>query len=104
MALRGISPGCQFEAAAGSGRAAVEGDRVLVSGTTGSDYQTGAISSDVVEQTQRLFANQDAAPAEAGADFADVVQVRTCLTERDDIADVAPLLRHDLEDTARRGA
>ena len=49
-----ISSGSTFEAQIGYSRAVVVGDWVFVSGTTGFDYATMAISGDVVQQAKLL--------------------------------------------------
>ena len=75
-----ISSGSTFEAIAGYSRAVVDGSTVHVSGTTGFDYSTMAISSDPVAQTHQCFANIQAALQQAGASLDDVVRVRYLLT------------------------
>ncbi len=58
-------------------RAIVDGRWVFVSGTTGCDYSSMAISDDLLHQVRQTIANIGAALAE-GADAADVVRVLTC--------------------------
>ena len=70
-----ISSGSRFESEIGYSRAVVAGDWVLVSGTTGFDYATMAISDDVREQAAQCFKNIAAALAQAGASLDDVVRV-----------------------------
>ncbi|KAI1344979.1 endoribonuclease L-PSP [Xylariaceae sp. FL0016] len=79
-----ISSGSAFERQIGYSRAVVVGDFVFVSGCTGYDYATGAISPDVVAQAEQCFANVARALAEAGAGMADVVRVRYMLPARED--------------------
>ena len=50
MTHKKISSGSEFEDRIGYSRAVVDGDYVFVSGTTGYNYQSMVISSDVVEQ------------------------------------------------------
>lgn len=76
-----ISSGSSFEAVAGYSRAVVDGDWVLVSGTTGFDYRTMTIADDAVAQTHQCFANIAAALAQAGLTLDDVVRVRYLLTD-----------------------
>jgi enamine deaminase RidA (YjgF/YER057c/UK114 family) len=76
-----ISSGSPFEAQIGYSRAVVADGWVFVAGTTGFDYATMEISSDVVEQAEQTFRNIDAALREAGAGLADVVRVRYILTD-----------------------
>jgi enamine deaminase RidA (YjgF/YER057c/UK114 family) len=95
-----ISSGSSFEKLAGYSRAVVlpdpGGDWVLVSGTTGFDYQTMEISSDVKVQTRQCFANIAAALGKAGASLADAVRVRVFLADKSDFAAVAPILGEHL--------
>lgn len=55
MKRRHISSGSEFEEKIGYSRAVVDGDYVFVSGTTGYNYETMSISSDVVEQAEQCF-------------------------------------------------
>jgi enamine deaminase RidA (YjgF/YER057c/UK114 family) len=88
-----IFSGSSFEESIGYARAVVHGDRVYVSGTTGFDYATMTISDDVVEQAEQCLRNIDAALAQAGCTFADVVRVRYLLPDRDDFEPCWPALR-----------
>jgi enamine deaminase RidA (YjgF/YER057c/UK114 family) len=90
---RVILSGSTFEEQIGYARAVVDGDWVHVSGTTGFDYATMTISDDVVEQAEQCLRNVEAALAEAGCTFADVVRVRYMLPDRDDFEPCWPLLR-----------
>lgn len=88
-----ISSGSRFEAEIGYSRAVVDGDWVFVSGTTGFDYATMTIADDVAAQTEQTLRNIEAALAEAGAGFADVVRVRYILPNADDFPACWPALR-----------
>ena len=93
MPRRLISSGSPFESQIGYSRAVVDGDWVFVSGTTGFDYATMTISSDVAEQADRCLRNIAAALAEAGATLADVVRVRYILPDAADFEECWPVLR-----------
>ncbi|KAK2011181.1 endoribonuclease L-PSP [Colletotrichum eremochloae] len=84
MTRRNVSSGSAFEAQIGYSRAVVLDDFIFVSGTTGYNYQTGAISPDIAEQTEQTMQNITAALAEAGAQIKDVVRVRYILPDRRD--------------------
>jgi len=71
-----ISSRSPFEAAIGYSRAVVVGHEIFVSGTTGFDYATMAISGDIAEQAEQCFQNIAAALAEAGAGLEHIVRVR----------------------------
>ncbi|POS77205.1 hypothetical protein DHEL01_v204402 [Diaporthe helianthi] len=88
-----ISSGSTFEAEIGYSRAVVDGDFVFVSGCTGYDYKTGAISADVAEQTEQCMVNIAAALSDAGATVGDIVRVRYILPDRDDFPKTWPVLR-----------
>ena len=75
MSRKLISSGSTFERDIGYSRAVVDGDWVFVSGTTGFDYGTMTISTDVAEQTEQCLKNVQAALAEAECSLRDVVRV-----------------------------
>src|SRR3978361_1101558 len=89
-----ISSGSSFEADIGYSRAVVEGNWVFVSGTTGFDYDTMTISSDVREQAEQTMRNIGQALTEAGSSFAEIVRVRYILPNVADFEPCWPVLRH----------
>ena len=91
-----ISSGSSFEAGIGYSRAVVDGAWVFVSGTTGFDDATMAISNDVREQAEQALRNISAALTEAGSSFADVVRVRYILPDAADFEPCWPVLRRYL--------
>jgi enamine deaminase RidA (YjgF/YER057c/UK114 family) len=93
MARRLVSSGSRFETEIGYSRAVVDGEWVLVSGTTGFDYATMTIADDVVAQCEQAMRNIDAALKEAGAAIADVVRVRYILPRREDFEPCWPVLK-----------
>ncbi|KOS18039.1 Ribonuclease UK114 [Escovopsis weberi] len=88
-----ISSGSSFEALIGYSRAVVVDGWVIVSGTTGYDYETGTISPDVVEQAQQTLRNIEKALREAGCLMSDVVRVRYILPDRNDFPKIFHVLR-----------
>ncbi|MCB1520284.1 MAG: RidA family protein [Hyphomicrobiaceae bacterium] len=95
MQRRLISSGSPFEATMGYSRAVVSGDWVMVSGTTGFDYERMTISDDVAEQAEQCFRNIAKALGEAGATLADVVRVRYIFPRAEDFEPCLPVLgRH----------
>jgi enamine deaminase RidA (YjgF/YER057c/UK114 family) len=92
MTRRLISSGSPFEAQMGYSRAVVSGEWVFVSGTTGFDYSDMTISDDVAEQAAQALRNIEAALAEAGASFKDVVRVTYVLPNGDDFEATWPAL------------
>jgi enamine deaminase RidA (YjgF/YER057c/UK114 family) len=99
MTRRLISSGSRFEREIGFSRAVVDGEWVFVSGTTGFDYATMTISDDVAEQCEQCLRNIEAALAEAGATFADVVRVRYILPDAGDFSACWPALKKRFGDT-----
>ncbi|KAM4060399.1 endoribonuclease l-PSP domain-containing protein [Hirsutella rhossiliensis] len=93
MARRNISSGSAFEAEIGYSRAVAVDGWIMVSGTTGYNYQTGEISPDVAEQAEQTLANIDKALKEAGSCMADVVRVRYILPDRTEFPKTWPVLR-----------
>lgn len=91
-----ISSGSRFETEIGYSRAVVAGDWVFVSGTTGFDYRTMAISEDVAQQAAQCFQNIAAALAQAGATLDDVVRVNYIVPHAADFEACWPVLRQYL--------
>jgi enamine deaminase RidA (YjgF/YER057c/UK114 family) len=90
---RHISSGSPFEREIAYSRAVADGDWVFVSGTTGFDYATMAISDDVAEQADQAVRNVAAALEQADASLDDVVRVRYLLTRPEDFEACYPVLR-----------
>jgi enamine deaminase RidA (YjgF/YER057c/UK114 family) len=88
-----ISSDSPLERDIGYSRALVDHEWVFVSGTTGFDYQTMTISSDVVEQSEQCFRNIERALQEAGSTFAEVVRVHYILPRVEDFQLCWPVLR-----------
>jgi enamine deaminase RidA (YjgF/YER057c/UK114 family) len=85
-----ISSGSPFETTFGYSRAVVSGDEVHISGTTGYDYSRMAMPDDPAEQTRNIYATFAAVLRDAGGTLADIVRLRTFVT---DIAYCEPTLR-----------
>ena len=88
-----ISSGSRFEAQIGYSRAVVAGEWVFVSGTTGFDYSTMSISTDLLEQTEQCLKNIDAALRQADSSLKDVVRVTYVLPDGSEFQQCWPLLR-----------
>ncbi len=93
MTRRQISSGSRFEAEIGYSRAIVDGDWIWVSGTTGFNYETMAISDDVAEQADQTFRNISAAMEKAGFALADVVRVTYIFPDAADFEPCWPVFR-----------
>jgi enamine deaminase RidA (YjgF/YER057c/UK114 family) len=93
-----ISSGSTFEAAIGYSRAVQQGNWLFVSGTTGFDYATMAISDDVAVQAEQCFKNIEEAMAKAGFALSDVVRVHYILPKAADFRTTWPVLKKYLGD------
>src|SRR3954471_21910145 len=81
MPRRLISTGSPFEKTAGYSRAVIDGDFAFVAGTTGYDYATMAIPSDVTSQSRNCFRTIEAALKEGGFAMADIVRATYYITD-----------------------
>ena len=81
MTRRLISTGSPFEKTAGYSRAVVDGDFVFIAGTTGYDYATMTMPTDVMSQSRNCFKTIEAALKEAGFAMADIVRATYCITD-----------------------
>jgi enamine deaminase RidA (YjgF/YER057c/UK114 family) len=88
-----ISSGSSFEERIGYSRAVVDGEWVFVSGTTGFDYSTMTISSNILEQAEQCLKNIEAALQQAGSGIADIVRVTYVIPNRGDFEQCWPVLR-----------
>ena len=88
-----ISSGSEFEEKIGYSRAVVDGDYVFVSGTTGYDYSSMTISSDVIDQANQCFQNIEKALLEAGSSLDQCVRVRYIFPNGDDFEPCWPVFR-----------
>jgi enamine deaminase RidA (YjgF/YER057c/UK114 family) len=91
MKRRHISSGSEFEEKIGYSRAVVDGDYVFVSGTTGYNYETMSISSDVVEQAEQCFKTIEKVLIEAGSSIDNVVRVHYIYPNREDFEPCWPV-------------
>jgi enamine deaminase RidA (YjgF/YER057c/UK114 family) len=93
MSRKLITTSSTFESQIGYSRAVISGDLIFVSGTTGYNYTTNQISSDVMEQTEQALKNIEEALNEAGSGIKDVVRVRYVFVKREDFRKCWPVLR-----------
>jgi len=94
MKRRLISSGSSFEDQIGYSRAVVVGDLIFVSGTTGYNYDTMEISSEVAEQAEQCLKNIEKALKEADSSLIDVVRVTYILPNADDFQACWPVLKN----------
>ena len=84
MPRRLISTGSPFEKAAGYSRAVVDGDMAFVAGTTGYDYTTMAMPTDITSQSRNCFKTIEAALKEGGFAMTDIVRATYYITDARD--------------------
>jgi enamine deaminase RidA (YjgF/YER057c/UK114 family) len=84
MSRRLISTGSPFEKTAGFSRAVIDGDFAFVAGTTGYDYATMTMPSDVTGQTRNCFKTIEAALRDGGFTLADIVRATYCVIDAAD--------------------
>ncbi|MCC2114045.1 MAG: RidA family protein [Hyphomicrobiales bacterium] len=99
MDRRLVSSGSPLERSFGYSRAVVAGDWCFVSGTTGYDYASMKMPTDVSSQTRNALGTIAKALAEAGFDLADVVRARYIVTDADFVGDVMPILGETFSET-----
>ncbi|MGZ3248045.1 MAG: RidA family protein [Croceibacterium sp.] len=84
MSRRLISTGSPFENAAGYSRAVIDGDFAFVSGTTGYDYTTMTMPSDITSQARNCFKTIGDALKDGGFAMADIVRATYYITNAAD--------------------
>ena len=98
-----ISSGSPWEELAAYSRAVVVGDSIFISGTVGSNPDSGEIPDGAKAQTEVIFQILETTLTRAGASFSDLVRLRICLVDAEDIDVVAEVLRSWLSDVRRPG-
>lgn len=88
-----IPGGSEFEDLIGYSRAVLDGNYVFVSGTTGYDYASMAISDDPAEQAEQCLKNIDKALRDAGASMDRVVRVHYIFPNREDFKPCWPVFQ-----------
>lgn len=84
MSRRLISTGSPFEKTAGYSRAVIDGDFAFVSGTTGYDYTTMTMPSDITSQARNCFKTIGEALKDGGFAMADIVRATYYITNAAD--------------------
>lgn len=89
-----ISSGSSFEKEIGYSRAVVDGNWIFVSGTTGYNYDTMSIESDIVSQTEQCIKNIILTLEKADSKIEDIVRVTYILPDASDFEKCWPTLRN----------
>ena len=85
MPRRLISTGSPLEKTVGYSRAVIDGDFAFVAGTTGYDYATMTMPTDVTSQSRNCFRTIEAALKEGGFAMADIVRATYYVTDAKDV-------------------
>jgi enamine deaminase RidA (YjgF/YER057c/UK114 family) len=81
MPRRLISTGSPLEKTVGYSRAVIDGDFAFVAGTTGYDYTTMTMPTDVTSQSRNCFKTIEAALQEGGFAMADIIRATYYVTD-----------------------
>jgi enamine deaminase RidA (YjgF/YER057c/UK114 family) len=81
MTRRLISTGSPFEKTFGYSRAVVDGDLVMISGTTGYDYETMTMPDDPAEQTRNIFKTVEQVLKNAGSSMSQILRAQYFVTD-----------------------
>ena len=84
MPRRLISTGSPLEKTVGYSRAVIDGDFAFVAGTTGYDYATMTMPTDIASQSRNCFKTIETALNEAGIAMADIVRATYYITDAGD--------------------
>jgi enamine deaminase RidA (YjgF/YER057c/UK114 family) len=98
-----ITTGSPFETTYGYSRAVVDGDLVVVSGTTGYDYATMTLPEDPAAQTRNIFRTVAAVLAEAGSSMERILRCQYFVTDRAFCAPVLEVCGEVLRDVRPAG-
>ena len=90
--------GSKFEKLAGYCRAIADGRWIFVSGTTGFDFETMAISGDPAEQAEQCFRNIRTALTELGGSLEDMVRIRVFIANSADSAAILEVVERHCRD------
>ena len=88
-----VFSGSVYEEMAGYARAVVVDDRIFVSGTVGVDFATGEMAEEAEAQAVTALDTIETALVEADSGLHDIVRVRVYLTDPDDVAAIAAVLK-----------
>ena len=86
-----IFSGAPSEDFAGYAKAVIAGPTIYVTGTTGQD-EAGNLPESAADQTRNILATVEKVLAQAGSGLADAVALRTFLTDKSYLRDVAVVL------------
>jgi enamine deaminase RidA (YjgF/YER057c/UK114 family) len=96
MSRERIYSGSKFEELAGYCRAIVDGDWIIVSGTSGHDPKTGDIEESVEAQTHQVLKVIEDALTEAGSSLEDIVRCRVFASDREYVWPISAILKEKM--------
>ena len=90
---RHVASGSEWENKFGYSRAVAQGDFCFVSGTTGTNYETGEMPERAAQQARNAITTIDGALRACGFEMGHVVRVQYTVASRDVIKDIQPELQ-----------
>ena len=97
-ARKHVATGSEWETKFAYSRAVAQGDWCFVSGTTGTNYQTGEMPDHAGQQARNAITTIDGALRAAGFEMGHVVRVQYTVSSRDVIAQIQPELQRAFGD------
>ncbi len=88
-----VASGSEWEAKFGYSRAVAQGDWCFVSGTTGTNYETGKMPDSAAQQARNAITTIDAALRAAGFEMGHIVRVQYTVTSREVVEQIQPELQ-----------
>jgi enamine deaminase RidA (YjgF/YER057c/UK114 family) len=98
MSVERYSSGSKFEKLFAYSRATADEKLVHISGTVGSDPETGQMPDDVQMQLSNIFGVIETALSHFGATYADVLRTRIYITSTEALTPLAAVLRRHFGD------
>ncbi len=93
-----VNTGSDWETKFGYSRAVAQGDFCFVSGTTGTNYETGKMPEKAAQQARNAITTIDGALRACGFEMGHVVRVQYTVSSREVIAQIQPELQRAFGD------
>ena len=93
-----VNTGSDWETKFGYSRAVAQGDFCFVSGTTGTNYETGKMPEEANQQARNAITTIDGALRACGFEMGHVVRVQYTVSDREVIAQIQPELQRAFGD------
>ncbi len=93
-----VNTGSEWETKFGYSRAVAQGDFCFVSGTTGTNYETGKMPEKAAQQARNAITTIDGALRACGFEMGHVVRVQYTVSDREVIVQIQPELQRAFGD------